>query len=432
MNSHEKGKDGEQFVLDVATNSFLSYWCYPNPKDELGDKKELCDLLILFNDTLILFCVKNYEFKGFYDRYFRKTIEKDVSQLYGAERKILNSSRDILIKTKDGREETIKRAEIKNTYRVIVHLGEKVHYYPFNKTTKQEAFVNVFDKKSFYNIINWLDTIKDFREYLQKREEAFGDKDVLIMPSEEHEFDENTGRQFFQHNLERKRDKREILLSGTESDLLASYLKNGRQFPSHIFSEEYTDMLLQLDGGWNEFNEREEVKNKKQADSVSYFIDEFVKREILPIASPDNIECAKELLSFSRFDRRVISKNLFDFVKTYNDKRGFFIARRFGEIDGIGIITVFYTVDMTEEQVNTLLPIVIDTYNVHIKYKHSKIILIATTTDFKQFKTCVEKNIVPFDKETEELVIRNMKALKWFENTTEIPFSEKEYPDVKA
>ncbi len=63
MNSIEKGNIGEDFVNRIAYKSFLEYWCYPSPKDEDGDKKEICDLLILFNDSLVIISVKNYEFK---------------------------------------------------------------------------------------------------------------------------------------------------------------------------------------------------------------------------------------------------------------------------------------------------------------------------------------------------------------------------------
>lgn len=102
MNNNDKGKDGENFVYQISKDSFFSYWCYPNPKDELGDKKEICDLVIHFRNTLILVCVKNHEFKGEYSRYFIKAIEKDVRQLYGAENKIMKSNRNIEIKNLDG------------------------------------------------------------------------------------------------------------------------------------------------------------------------------------------------------------------------------------------------------------------------------------------------------------------------------------------
>ncbi len=45
-----KGDIGENAVNEVATNTYLKYWCYPSPKDESGNKKEICDLLILFKD----------------------------------------------------------------------------------------------------------------------------------------------------------------------------------------------------------------------------------------------------------------------------------------------------------------------------------------------------------------------------------------------
>jgi len=428
MDSEQKGKEGEQFVYELATDSFLSYWCFPNPKDELGDKKELCDLLIHFQDTLILCCVKNYEFKGAYQKYFRKVIEKDVRQLYGAERKITQSNYDIQIRNKDGRSHVIERNKIRVIYRLMIHLGDKVHFYPFNRITPSEAFVNIFDKSSFRNIIRFLDTIKDLENYLMAREAAFKDKKVLILPSEEEEFDVETSKQFMEYAMENPLDKTQILISGTESDLLANYIKNGRTFSKHIYSDEYNGMLFQIDGTWTDFLAKEDVKNKFQADKVSYFIDEFVKREVLRNEAPESIRLAKELLSFDRFSRRIISKHFFEFVETYNSQRGFFIARRFGEMDGIAIIFVFYGVDVTQEQINTLLPIVVDTYSVYTKYKHKKVILIATTKDFKQFKAGFMDDIKPFDKETEESVLRDMKLLNWFENTTEMKFHEKEYP----
>lgn len=94
----EKGDKGEEYVNEIAFKSLLGYWCYPNPKDEQGDKKEICDLLVLFKDICIIFSVKNYEFKGDYERYFRKTIEKAIKQISGAERKLFDFPRAVFIK----------------------------------------------------------------------------------------------------------------------------------------------------------------------------------------------------------------------------------------------------------------------------------------------------------------------------------------------
>lgn len=428
MDSNEKGKAGEDFVYELATNSFLSYWCYPNPFDEDGDKKEICDLLIHFHETLILCCVKNYEFKGLYERYFRKSIEKDVRQLYGAEKKITASINGIRIKNKDGREHILDPKNIKHVHRLIIHLGDNVHFYPFNRETKTEGFVHVFDKTSFQNLVRYLDTIRDFEEYLTKREAAFGEKDVLIMPSAEEDFTAETGKQFFEHQLGKPKERQAIIISGTESDVLAHYIENDRAFSDYVYSDEYTDMLLQLDGDWDRFLQETKVKNKQQEDHVSYFIDEFVRREILTNPTETGIEYAKELLSFSRFERRVIAKQFFKFVETYNDKSRI-IARRYGEVNGIAIIFVFYSTDISQDQIDNMLPIIMDTYTVHTNYKYSKQILIAVTTDFDQFKFGCLTGIAPYDKETEADIRHNIRELKYFTNITEIPFNEKEFPE---
>ena len=70
-NSLSKGEEGELAVNTIAFHTYLKYWCYPNPKDEKGTKKEICDLLILFKDTAIIVSIKNYSFKGDYEKYFR-------------------------------------------------------------------------------------------------------------------------------------------------------------------------------------------------------------------------------------------------------------------------------------------------------------------------------------------------------------------------
>lgn len=428
MNNNDKGRDGENFVYQIATSSFFSYWCYPNPKDELGDKKEICDLIIHFRNILILICVKNYEFKGEYSRYFRKAIEKDVRQLYGAEKKILKSNYNIEIQNLNGRKHILDKTKINKIHRIVIHLGEDVRFYPFNRETKGEQFVHVFDKTSFYNLTTFLDTIKDFEEYLEKRELTFLQKDVLIIPSEGDDFDSETNKHFFEIQSNKNLDKQYILISGTESDLLANYIKRERQFPKEIATNEFNGMLFQIDGTWNEFSKNAQLLRKKEADYISYFIDEYVKREVMSNQDEGNIEFAKELLSFNRFERRIFSKHLFNFVKEYNDLRGFTLARRYGEIDGVAVIFVFYTIDMSQDQVNHMMNLVIDTYCVHTNYKYDKIVLVGVTTNFKQLKFGLHKDIKPYPKEIEDDIRKDMKLLKWFTSTTELKFTEKEYP----
>ncbi len=52
-----KGSDAEEFAFNLASKCFLEDWCYPSPK--APDGKEICDLLIVFDDTAIIFQIKS-------------------------------------------------------------------------------------------------------------------------------------------------------------------------------------------------------------------------------------------------------------------------------------------------------------------------------------------------------------------------------------
>jgi hypothetical protein len=431
MNSTEKGNIGEEFVNGIAFNSFIEHWCYPSPKDENGDKKEICDLLILFGENLIIISVKNYEFKDFYSRYFRKTIEKAVKQIYGAERKLLSSDKVILIKHPKRAIERFPKERIKNIHRVIVNLGEGVRFYPFNQETNDENFITILDKEAFKTIVQELDTIPDFLEYLKRREEFFADKAVTILPGDEYDFPNETAHQFFEYAEKQfiQNGKRSILISGTEHDILAHYLKNERTFPDYIHSKEYNCMFVQLDGNWNDFNQRKQVKGKRELDKNSYFLDELVKREILTNLNESSVELATAIISFNRFNRRVISNNFLQFFDTYKDAKGNILARRYSEFDGVGIVFAFYPQEMPQEMVNTLLGIALDSFCVYYNYRCNSMILIATTNEFKQFKMGLMKDIVPFSKEKELQIKKDVELLGWFTKHQEIKVTEKEYPD---
>lgn len=431
MDSTEKGKIGEEFVNKIAYSSFLDYWCYPSPEDEYGDKKEICDLLILFGDSLIIISVKNYEFKDFYSRYFRRTIDKAVKQIYGAERKLLNKERDIFIKHPKREIERFPKEKVANIHRVIISLGEGVRFYPFNKATKDDKFITLLDKDAFQTIVRELDTISDFIEYLRKREELFADKTVTILPGDEDDFPADTTKQFFEYTEQNfnPNKKQSILVSGTEHDILASYLMNEHSFPEYIQSKEYNGLFVQLDGNWTDYNLRNQVKAKRDLDRNSYFLDELVKREVLTNHNDSSVELATAILSFNRFNRRVISNNFLQFYDAYKDAKGNFLARRYADFDGIGILFAFYPMGMPQEMVNTLLGIALESFCVYSNYKSKTMILIATTNEFKQFKMGLMKNIVPFPKEQEEQIRMDVELLGWFKNHQEFNVTEKEYPD---
>ena len=51
----QKGADAEKVILNLATKTFFTDWCYPNPMRL--DGKELCDCLVVFDDTALIWQV---------------------------------------------------------------------------------------------------------------------------------------------------------------------------------------------------------------------------------------------------------------------------------------------------------------------------------------------------------------------------------------
>ena len=430
MNSTEKGNIGEDFVNQIAYNSFVKYWCYPSPKDEHGDKKEICDLLVIFGDSVIIISVKNYEFKDNYVRYFRSTLDKAVKQIYGAERKLFKSENEIYIKHPNKIEERFPKERIKNIYRVIVNLGEGVKFHPFNDSTKDDKYISIFDKAAFESILTELDTIPDFIEYIHKREAVFDRKNVTILPGKENDFHENTSTQFFEHGKANfiSENKQGILLSGTEQDLLAHFLNHNRNFSTAFTDEKYNGMLIQIDGEWEEYKNKESFLQKKQEDKYSYLIDELVKREILTNMRPNSESLATALLSFNRFYRRIIAKNFIEFCETYNEIKGTKLARRYADFNGTGIVFAFYSPEMRTEMVNALLELTVNSFILYSNYKSKTMILIATTFNMSQFKMTIIEDVKKFTTEKELEIKEDVKSLGWFTKIENINYTESEYP----
>ena len=85
----------ERYLQRLAEKSFLSLWSYPNVhKNEgltkkNGTSQEVCDLLVVFENHLIIFSDKDYAFPntGNLDldcsRWYRKAILKSAQQILG-------------------------------------------------------------------------------------------------------------------------------------------------------------------------------------------------------------------------------------------------------------------------------------------------------------------------------------------------------------
>ena len=88
----------ERALASLARKAFLTLWSYPNVftdegrANDKGDGKELCDLLVVFGNDVLLFSDKDCAYQSNVDvavawpRWYRSAIDKSAKQLAGAEK----------------------------------------------------------------------------------------------------------------------------------------------------------------------------------------------------------------------------------------------------------------------------------------------------------------------------------------------------------
>ncbi|MDR6785289.1 hypothetical protein ABIE26_003988 [Pedobacter africanus] len=428
-NINEKGDIGEKLVNKLAFDTYLKFWCYPGPKDEKGSKKEICDLLILFRDTAIILSVKNYAFKGNYERYFRSTLDKAVAQISGAERKLFDGGQ-VYINHIDLGEALFEPMKYSVIHRVIVNHSTSPLFYPGGRMTGNGKYVHVFNWEAFLGAVNELDTIPDFIAYLSEREVIFLDRDVTLMTGDQQDWTPEVRQSFIDYNSKREIvGNRCLLISGNELDLLADYYWNVRKFNKVFYLNDYNGGGIDIDGKWNRYLEQKEVQNKKMADTDSYFIDEFVKHEVLYSTKPSNLELAVELLSLSRFERRILGSQLLGFAKQYKNASGLFTARRYGKVKDLLVTMVLYVDGMSHNGVMELIRIAAEGYVFMNNYRDRKVVVIGFSNKLDGFRFGLLKDIEPFGQDYEQGLVSDLKMLNWFTDVEVFKVTHEEYPE---
>jgi hypothetical protein len=220
-----------------------------------------------------------------------------------------------------------------------------------------------------------------------------------------------------------------ILFSGTELDLLAAYLFNDREFGYPFNSTEYNGAVFEYDGKWDQYNEKKEVQRKKEEDRVSYFIDEFIEREVLHYSDDLRIEIATELLSLSRFERRIVGRHFYDFIDKYQNITDKYMVRRYGLMNDIVISFFMHGNGISLQQAMDLMNIAVLGYSHWEGYKTKKILMIGCNAGITQFKFAYFPNVEKLSKEEEEDIVHDLEVLGWFQNMEETVYNFKEYPD---
>src|ERR1035441_5045533 len=118
----EKGRRAEAVIHALATKTFLTDWCYPNPKKP--DGKELCDLLVVFDDIAIIWQVKDLKVDDS-GQYKKAEVEKNLRQLSGARRHLFDLKVPIELDNPRRGRELFKPADIRVIHLISVLMGEE-------------------------------------------------------------------------------------------------------------------------------------------------------------------------------------------------------------------------------------------------------------------------------------------------------------------
>lgn len=325
----------ERFLNRLARRSFLSLWSYPGVyrdqgKEQTGLGKEIADLLVVFDDHILIFSDKDIEFRRDVDldvawpRWYRKAILKSAEQVWGAERWIRDHPDRLFLDhactqpfplrlpdpTRAKFHRIVVAHDTSGTRRRLIggsgsliidpsvtsdqHLLKRADGgAPFvvGDIDPTRGYVHVLDDSSLHLVLGTLDTISDFVEYLQKKEHFI-----------------RSGR---------------LAVAYGEEDLLAFYLKDVDSQGHHDFVLPRGAVKIALEEGhFRDFQHREVIA-KREADRVSILWDQIIEDfaghalgGTLYHTNDPSIQAQEQILRFlarePRVRRRMLSRGILD------------------------------------------------------------------------------------------------------------------------
>jgi hypothetical protein len=228
----------EQYVSDLCQKSFLPFWNFPNP---IGKKnKELCDVLVVCGNYLLIISVKDIRVSNHtdkkvqYERWVKKAVEDSAKQIYGAER-YLKTVDEVYAKNRANKI-SLPPKNNRIIHKIAIAFGsDKTFPLPYGDFG--QGYVHVFDEETTSILLTELDTITDFTRYLTDKVKFLEGK-YFSMPK--------------------------------ESDFLAFYIQTGLDI------DEKVDSLVSDGGLWDSYVGSEEYTEWQNLLPQSYIWDYMI------------------------------------------------------------------------------------------------------------------------------------------------------------
>lgn len=219
----------ERHLARLAEKSFLNLWSYPNlfrdqKQSRSGDGKELCDLLVVCGQNVLIFSEKTIAWPNgdvglAWSRWARRAIQASADQTKGAERWLaqypdrvfldrgcttpfpigipsIEHAKIHRIVIANGAATEARKHDASSSGSFVIrpsvkgdrHWGVGAQPFTIGDIDPDCSFVHVFDEVALDILMRELDTITDFADYLEKRssfirsgrlEEAHGEENLL-------------------------------------------------------------------------------------------------------------------------------------------------------------------------------------------------------------------------------------------------------------
>jgi hypothetical protein len=276
----------EQLLHQLCSGTFLTLWSYSNLYRDQGqrgaatDGKELCDLLVVCGDDVLIFSDKSCVYPNgpspdvAWARWYKRALEKSVTQVFGAERWLrMHPSRVYLDKSCTVRL-PLELSGKPRFHRIVVATGARdacrqAHGEPGSIAIRPDVVgaqhtasgavpfvigfpdeakrvVHVLDDITAPALLRQLDTIQDFIAYLREKE-------ALLL-------------------------RGGLAYSPNELCLLATYLASVGPGERHMLPGGTEASPLTIDPGmWDGLNSLPNVQRKRVADQDSYLWDSLIE-----------------------------------------------------------------------------------------------------------------------------------------------------------
>lgn len=414
----EGANNSEAKLIKFGSQTFLDLWAYPNiysdegiTKQRIG--KEVCDLLVVFENNVIIFSDKNNFFNSDIDvkvawgRWFRASVLDSCKQLFGAEKFVKKYPKRLYVDKECKTAFPVEITTDMNFFLVAVtgNTSEPARQYfdniapgssgslmneffldakecldrPFviGDLYPEKTFVHILDEETLSLIFSHITTITDFVKYLSVKEKAI--------------------------RLEG------LASSGGEESTLALYLLNNEKLIDNSLKKADHKFLIH-EHMWNEYIGSEVAELNKAFLRGSVFWDDLIQRFSSCILEgnvglgQDNDFHSHEmalrgLASEGRASRYMLSKHFLEKIKQVPSERR--SARMVESIENEGKFFLFLFFPRThgqsyeeyrEERVSY-----INSYSLVAQYKYVEIkylIIIATETKFSEGRS---EDIIAFD-----------------------------------